>query len=419
MASKVRKEAASALGFKNMAELARVADVYDGDICKIYKGIIRLSDKNAHKLVKAVMQRRGWTYLEAASQLVEVLNYLRNHYAYSQNKSVKQIEDTDVRRWHQDYLKELSKAIIDFDDPLNIVTLSSSTEEILDCLLKFLRSWETKHDFGLFDKVEQKFQQNKSLIVIPGIRRGMEEGFYSQIKDIYTEIRHIAHLCREFELVRNMSDWLIERSKHYQDIQTEVKAKVTLAWTHTSDRSQSSLFTAQQLVKDMWNVVNSTNFLNNVCCEDMDVIAILCELRLRLAIRLEEQQLRPLEVSKFNQLKSESEEVLKRSVSFQSLSSRLKTRYELPLDYQEGVYLYRLGQYEEAREKFEYIAKKAELIGWIRVEQAAYSWLATLWVRTGQREEVVKMLEKINVIYLPKRQQIREQILALISDNQC
>lgn len=416
-----RATALASLNFKNLLELSQVADVNNGELSAISQGKRDPSDGFADKLILAIKERnytQGWSYRVSAHYFQEAFNYLRNHYATQRMHPFLPIEDEDVERWCYVNLKRLNEAQSEFDDPLSIVSLTSSTtQDLLTTLLKFLHNWEMKHDFGYLGKVKRRFEANKILFIYPVIKRGMrEEGHYEAINAVYTNIRHIAHLCGEFDLVRSMSDWLIEKAKAQSDHQTVIKSQVTLAWLLTSQDTRESLFEAQKLVKEIGKRVDSTQFLESVSLENMDVIAIFAELRLRLAIRLDKHQSRPLEIGKFDELMEQSIELLRKPKSFKELEPKLQARYSLPIDYQHGVYLYGLKNYKEAIYTFTTITILSNLIGWTRVEQAAYSWLATLFEETEEYGKCLESLSKINAPYLQKRLNLCERIRTRITD---
>jgi hypothetical protein len=420
--NKWRTQALAPIGFTKMSELAKAAGVNDGILAGIAKGTRKPSDTVAAQLINAIYERNsqdGWTYGEAAIAFQTSFNLLRTHFSSKSQHSISPIYDKDVHKWCSHYLDQLDKLQKGCDEILHIAMLpSSSTECLLTALLKFLQSWEMKHDFDYFGKVKQKFEDHKPLIIRSAVRRGIDEGHYDLLRSIYTEIRHIAHLCGEFNLVQEMSDWLIEQATFRGDIQTEIKVKVTQVWMMTSFNTKGSLYEAQKLIRNINQVVRTSSFLSDVSPSDMDVVAILAELRLRLAIRLDKQCMRPLDQNKFKQILEESKRQLEQPNSFQSLSPRLRTRYLIPLDYQQGVYAYHLNDYQLAQLKFESIVNEANYIGWTRVEQAGYSWLATLFAGLGEREQCAKALDKVNVLYLRKRQLICQDIRArLMADD--
>lgn len=399
-----RATVADTLGFSSFSELTEKSGIPPGNMSRICRGIDGLSDRNAHKLIEAIFNRnyqKGWDYLESAIQLAESLNFLRSHSGHFEERDVRLIEDEDVKRWYCYYLETLKSTQTNLDKQLEIIRISSDTKTNLENTLALLKSWNMKHDFYYLDHVKDKFKQSKS-IIIPSIKRGMAENFYENIKAIFTEIRHIAHLCEEFEFVTEMSEWLIKTFSSTEDIYTQIKAKTTLAWTFTSNGQRQNLCRAQVLTQELWRVITDDDFIESMPCEDIDVIAILCELRLRLPIRLYEKEMRSLTDDKFNNLFQDSRRIIKKIKKLESLELRLKLRFEIPLLYQKGIYLYRKERYEDSRKEFKRVACCANLIGWGRVEQAAYSWLATASEKIGEKDLCLTYLGKIDGKHLPK-----------------
>lgn len=167
----------------------------------------------------------------------------------------------------------------------------------------------------------------------------------------------------------------------------------------------------------MWNLIKTDNqYIQNLPPDEIDTLAILCELRLRIAIRLYEKQIQSLTVQEFDFLMKESEEMFHQPISLGTLNPRLNMRYQIPLEYQSGIFMHHMANYTGSQKVFESISKSANLIGWIRVEEAAYSWLATLFYKMGDHEMCSKNLSKINAIYLPKRTIIKEKLYSSIID---
>lgn len=421
----MRNKAIAYLGFKDMATLARTAGVNDGDLSGIATGNRKPSSRVAHKVIAAAQQhnyQRGWTYAESAYRFQWAFNSLRHFYAQQRgNDPAIEISDAEVYKWCEAHIRDTFAQQEDFSETLIVMAANPSIEESLRHLLRFLKDGRMKYDFDRLGRIKQQFKNNLPLYIEPTLYRALKkEAHYEQIKAVYTEIRHIAHLCNAPKLLQETSYWLHERAKQYRDVQTEVKAKVALAWVLTSQNTQTSLNKAQKLVQEASYIIQDNEFLKSMTVENMDVIAIFAELRLRLAIRLSNmceqgrQRCRPLSTERFEKLLKESRVLLNAPDSFLSLSPRMQSRFKIPLDYQHGVYLHGLKDYRGAQSKFESIVNSANLIGWVRVEQAAYSWLAESFEKMGNYEQCHAMLEKINVPHLIKRQLRRAHIRASI-----
>lgn len=417
-----RATALAEIGFTSMAELARAADVYDADLSGIAKGTRKPCDRVADRIICAIQERnydKGWTYMQAALHFREAFDYLRGNFANQDNRPAILLSKVDVDRWCANHIDRLARLQADLDEPLSVIAVGTSLEASLDNLLSFAQSWEMKHDFDLLAKVKRKFNTHLCLVTRPTILQGMKaERYYDRIKSLYTEIRHIAHLCGALDLVNEMSDWLRVRAEDNGDIQTEVQVKVTQAWMLTSRNTQESLFKAQALVQDVQQAIQTHRCLETLPVEHADIVAILAELRLRLAIRLAKQRRSPLDIEEFEALLSASKQLLFDSESFRDSTPRLKSRYLIPLYFQNGIYLHHIQDYEGAQIEFERIINKANCIGWTRVEQAAYTWLATQLEMLGDRDRCTKVLDKVNVLCLEKRQLLSQRMRARIASEE-
>jgi plasmid maintenance system antidote protein VapI len=410
----IQKKAVNELGFQSLSELAAKSDISESNISRIFGERIKLTDDKAYKLIEAVKQQnytKGWDALQSASLLAEVLNYVRNHLACIDGREAQpEINDEDVKRWHDNYVEKLQRRQRDFDDNFDMIKTTPNVDENLRAILEFSKSWIMKHDFSYLSRVEPIFRRNQPFI-ISNMRQGMEQGLFGDIKNVFTEIRHIAHLCDAFDFVTQVSEWLLEHSFAYGDMCTYVKAKGTLAWTLTSSREEQNLYEAQNMTKHAWELLKNPEILNQIDSKNADVVATICELRLRIPVRLHMNGNQSLIREDFEFFKSESQRMMNRYQALHALDCRLEQRYQIPLQYQNGIYLYLQRKYEEARKEFENIAYCSNLIGWVRVEKGAYSWLATLTEEIGDIEACRKCLAKIDEKARPKRQAIRDKIM--------
>lgn len=408
----IHDEAAQALGFKSLRSLADAADVNNGTFSGIYRGKRSLNDSDADKLIEAIRYQNGWSYLETANRLVEVLNFLQNHLAHFCGTRVRELTDNDAKKWTCDYRERMKQSQSHLPEPLNFENNHLPVKEQLQRVLDYLKEWEMKHDYGYLDKVQRAFHKKYSDAILPTIKQGMnDKDCYELVTQIYNHVRYIAHLCHEFDFVVEMSTWFIKQTKHNGDDHVRVNALATYAWELSSQNTPSTLEKAQTHVREAWTIANSSAFLEQITPEGMDVLALLTELRLRLTIRLFKDRYSSLRSIDFDNMLTESRKLLKKPESWQELSSRLKMRYELALDYQHAVYLYHLGEYNQSLLIFKAIRERTNLMGWIRVEQAALSWIASILKAIENREELAKVLQRINVPYLSHRQAIREDIL--------
>lgn len=408
-----RKQASETLGFKSMNELAEKSGVPSGTLSWVCRGERGLTSENAYKLIAAIRNRKyqkGWDYTKSAVMLAEVITFMRLRHAHECNGNAQEITPSEIEEWVQYYLRNHIYPKIDYSDTLNNAELQYETDGILLSFLESFKSWNTRYDFSLLEKVQQMFHSNSSFLIDVVGDAMRKDDFYELVRDIYTEIRYISHLCGKCDFVKDLSIWLIQQSSLKKDLQTKVKAQITLSWILSNQREESSLKDAKRYLEASWSTIHESNILAVLALNDMDVVALLAELHLRFPIRLYETGLINIHDINFIQLMKESKCLLKMASQFCSSSKRLQTRYEIALFYQHGIYLYHLRDYESAIFQFEEILDDVDLIGWVRLEQAIYTWLATLYEILGKEEKVREILPLINVSYLIKRQAILSEI---------
>ena len=407
----INKQASTALGFPSMNALASSAGMHSGTLVSVYSGKRPLSDNDADKLINAVRHQNGWSYLKSASQLAGVLNFLQHHRAHLNNTPIRELSDNDVKQWHRNYLKQLERDR-SISRTLDLESLQLPTPELLKKVLDYLNDWDMKHDFEHLDKMQESFCDKHSKLIIPAIKRGMQEDdCYDILKQIYSRIRYIAHLSEKIDFVVELSKWFLKQSQCNGDMQVRISALGTLSWELTKQNTQKSLERAKKYVEEAWEIANSSLFLEQIDTENMDILALLTEVRLRLENCRNQKSGLPIRALHFAEIVNGSRELLKKPTCWNTVSPRLKLRYQIPLDYQYGICLYRCGEYDKSRQTFEVIVKQTNVMGWVRVEQAAYSWIATIHEVQRNRPQLFEVLPKINVLYLDNRQAIREEII--------
>ena len=408
-----KKQGAEWLGFSSFTQLANVAGISSGTLSHIYKGQRGVSEENSRKLITAIQDQQckeGWNHKRAAAELAAVINFSRHQYSAETKTTVKTISESEIQVWFQYYCTWTLSKQGDPSERLKIALLSDNTEDTLTEILRRMRSWKMKHDFDLSDRVQQSFRDNRAILVAT-VRSAMaENGLYELVRDTYREYLYTAHLCGECEFIKDVSEWLVEQAALEGDICTQVKAKVTLAWLLSNERTQETLQRAQEYLEEVWSIVNRTEFLRHLPSDDMDVVAMLAEIHLRIPIRLSEAGLASLREVDFNNMVKDSNALLDRTRQFPIVHPRLQKRYRIPIRYQHGIYFYRIGNYKEALSSFKSIIDPVEMLGWIRLEQAIYTWMATIHKALSDDESFRDVMSKIDNEYFVKRQKIKQEL---------
>lgn len=411
-----KKKGAAELGFSSFTELSKKSGVGSGTLSQIYRGLRPVSLENSKQLISAVQDRnfqKGWSYRKSAAEFAEIMNFTRYRYAHEQGieaAKVRAITDSEVNSWFQYYSQRIISKRVDPSERFKIARLVDNTEGTLIELLRAMRSWKMKHDFDLSDWVQQSFNENR-FILVPTVYSAMQnESCYDLVRDIYTECLYTAHLCGAQEFVKNVSEWLAEQAALRGDVITNAKAKLTLAWILSNKKTRRDLECAQQYLGEVWFTATETDFLKHVPESDIDIVAMLAEAYLRMPIRLYEVGLAPLHEINFENRTKKSNWLLDNARLFPSLSRRLQQRYRIPIRYQRGIYFYRIGRYDQSLVSFRSLLEPVETIGWIRLEQAVYTWMGTLYKTLNDEHKLNEVMSKINVEYLTKRQKIKEEL---------
>lgn len=425
---KIIKDALKELGFESEAELARESKVDQANLNRILTGQVSLTDSRANQLCMAIFEKsfsQGLTYSECALNLANSINYSRNHIAKLENKKeYSLLENEDVYRWVNKYLQEKAKY-------LNLEKNSAKHHGIdniksLDFseVMRYVEFWGLRYDFDYPNMLQKKFESNKEAI-FKFFRQGMKQNNYQEVKQVFEHIRNIAYLCDAKNLVIEASNWLMESSINHSDMSTFVMAKSALAWTYAScDEEQDNhqkekyLNQAKYITNEVWKSINNYSFFTKI---DYDVVAMFCELKLRVPLRI--HMLRTpsnsyQELREFEQAWDQSNDMLSKLIKDSKLEPRLKKRFEIPLQYQRGIYHYLRREDEKAIESFQNITQEANLIGWIRVEQAAYSWLGTLHEQKDENKCVEFWCKVNNKNTNEKRKKRRDLVLARLRPDQ-
>ena len=415
---KVIQDIVEDLGFKNEAELARASGIDQGNLNRILTGEVSLTDLRASQICWAIFDKnchQGFTYSDCAMHLADIINYSRSHIANLEGKNPRaRITDNDVNRWINDYKEKRKKRRSIEQRSLNSNSKDHVKSREYTEVMEYTKLWKFKHDFDLPNIVQQRFKTNLP-IFSNFLYQGMNENNYQEVKEVFKNIRHIAHLCGAKDLVLDVSLWLGEQSTNCGDMSTCILAESSLAWSYASRTKEKELTLARDIMEEAWESLEDIKFFMQT---DADVIAILSELKLRIPIRLYLLKKQHLSEGKFGELWHQSSHMLDKLLQDRALEPRLKERFKIALQYQHGIYCYLTQQYEKAIEKFTYIAKRTNLIGWTRVEQGAYSWLVTLTEKIGNRDACLEYLEKIDEERAnQKRLDIRDSMYARLGKN--
>jgi hypothetical protein len=417
-------EAIKHLGFKNEAEFAQKCNLNQGALNKILKGQTRLTDKSADILCTAIYEKnwdQGWSYSKCGSELKEAINYIWWNLEYIEKKEKpKRIEENDVLRWIERHNAILKKKLntqtqsIDFvpNNP-NFIIKQSELKENHKKIISVIKDWGMKYDFDLPHITQCTFKTNLPAID-NFIQQIIEQELYEPVREVFTEIKYIAHLCGAKDLVIKVSEWLIQHSQNRQDMPTEIMAKSMLAWSYTSYIEETYLNRAKDITDKAWNLLSDYNILSKI---DPDVVAIFCELKLRIPIRLYLHQNQRLPVNQFEILKNQSDAMMSKLLDCCSLEKRLIDRFQIALKYQHGIYYFLIQEDKKAIKEFEDIANNADYIGWKRVAAGAYSWLGTLYEKKKDIEKCIKYWKKIDDNANCKRLDLRNSTYERIGTN--
>lgn len=367
-------------GFKNPADLARQAKMNPSNLSRILRGEINLSHKAARQLTEAIYQRNkyanAWSYWQVIVSLYEGINYSRSHYAHHNKSDLPEwLDIANAERLHSEFFH-----ILPSQEAYQVINLNfrdrglTLSEELVE-ILSFVKEWSMKHDFDYTDKLEHMFKSNFCTID-QCLGEALKQDLFDEVLAIFTEIRHVAHLCGAFPLVEKLARWLITQSNFRKEPLASLKAKVSLAWTLTSRREEGALLEANQIVQEIFE--SSHMCFSHVDASDLDVIAILAELNLRIPIRMFQTGLASLDQEEFSMFFSQSKNLLEEELVRNPVDLRFIYRYRIPLQYQTGVFWFQKGRLDQSEMIFQEVANQSNLIGWQRVEQGAYLWLASI-----------------------------------------
>ncbi|NER28183.1 MAG: hypothetical protein F6J89_11255 [Symploca sp. SIO1C4] len=412
------KNAVKELGFENEAEFARKSGIDQGNLNRILTGQIKLTDQRANQLCWAIFEKncnQGFNYSDCACYLAASINYSWNHIACLEDKKPRvNLTELDVNKWVKEYrikklkMREIEQRASNFNEEDHVRSADFSA------IMEYIEVWKLKHDFDLPNIIQQRFKMNLD-VFSDFIDQGIKQINYEEVKQVFKNIRHIAHLSGDNEFVIKVSCWLREYSRQSSDINTYLMAESTLAWSHTSYKDRQAVNQAKYLTERAWNLLSDLNVCMTI---DADVIAILSELKLRIPIRLHMLHAQHFSDEEFELIQHQSQKMVDRLIQDRTLEPRLRERFKIALQYQHGIYYFWTQKYEKAIQKFTDITEQTNLIGWKRVEQGAYSWLGTLSEQTGNIDACLKYLSKIdNENANQKRLDLRDLMYARLGMN--
>jgi DNA-binding Xre family transcriptional regulator len=372
--TKVRKEIMRSLGFRTQTELSEQSSVDKATISRLFQGKTkRIEDNTACKLIEAIYKqniKEGYSVTECANLLYSVLEYAWNHCAHFTQTSVpfnQVVPESNVVKWFELAQSKLFPIVVASECCLYKFVRTESGQENLRQIIQFADSWSIKHDFCYQDKIEIEIRYHSDFIR-QVTRQAMQENLYDLLKQMFSRMQYALHLCGEFELVIDVSRWLLEKSIKHHDSAMYLRAKVMLAWTLTSSRDKSNYREAEGLIQESCRLVEQSDDLGSLCLDDMDILAVLGELIIRLPLRIQKDGGRCIDSEQFDNLYNQAEQILSKIDSLHNCPRNLEIRYKIPLEYQKGIYHFLREDYMNALLHFQCVAEDANLIGWQRVK---------------------------------------------------
>jgi hypothetical protein len=419
----IQRQAMDALGFFTPRELANKSGLHPATVSRILTGKTkRIGDETACRLIETIYKQNveeGYTAKDCIQLLVEVLEFSWCHCAhiYREVEPFQQtITEGDILRWNILIRQRLFRHTLPPGHCLHQFVASGDAQRNLEQLARFADSWSVKHDFNFQDKIEIEIGHHLSVIEAV-IRQGIEQNLYLPLKEVFCKMQYALHLCGQFKLVLDVSQWLLDKSVEHEDLPMNLRAKVMLAWTLTSSKNEGNYDRAAKLIQNSCESINQIGNLQSLKLDDMDVIAILSELILRLPLRIQMNGGRKLSTKQFTKISSQARTLLGEIEHLHVCPENLKIRYQIPLEYQTGIYFFLKNDYDNALSHFRSVSRQADLIGWQRISIASYSWLASINIKLNNPEECKQYLEQMGQYPRQKRRELKARIREELESN--
>lgn len=412
----VQRQAMDALGFFTPRELANKSGLHPATVSRILTGKTkRIGDETACRLIETIYKQNveeGYTAKDCIKLLIEVLEFSWCHCAhiYREVEPFQQtITESDILRWNVLVRQRLFRHTLPPGHCLHQFVASENVQRNLEQLVRFADSWSVKHDFNFQDKIEIEIGHHLSVIETI-IRQGIEQNLYSSLKEVFSRMQYALHLCGQFKLVLDVSQWLLDKAIEHEDFPMNLRAKVMLAWTLTSSKNEENYRRAEKLIQSSCESITQVGNLQSLKLDDMDIIAILSELIIRLPLRIQMNGGRKLSTKQFAKLSKQARKLLGEIENTHVCPENLRIRYQIPLDYQTGIYFFLKKDYDNALTYFRSVSREANLIGWQRISIASYSWLASINIKLKNTEAGKQYLEQMGQYPRQKRRELKARI---------
>ena len=390
------------LNIKSQKELADLCGIAPANICRILNGETLPGNKLGPKLCKGIRTKaEGLSYSETVDRVTNGLNCLWRKLAEIEGKKIyKVISEETVDLWKSMYKEELLYSTNWFSNDLGIGEFidCNGTSIGLEPWLRLFENYGIKFDFNRLS-IDKRIIEPRLPAYASALESGVQNNEYDLVKRNFAVSRYILCIFSYHQLVEDISKWLIGQSVEHCDWNTFFMASSSLTWFHTLSRRHSnnylsSLRQARALQNLAWNRLNDVDSLKDI---DIDVIAILSELNLRVPLRLYRVSEDEFSLADFDKLFTESEGMLLQGFEFnQSLDRRMKERFLMALHYQKALYYYLLGRYSYSERLFQGILQKAGLMGWDRLIAATNSWLAKIACCQGDNRSCLSILDEMS-----------------------
>lgn len=295
----------------------------------------------------------------------------------------------------------IEKQVVAYQNELLYTDENSSNplKETLSIYQSHLKSWEPHYDFELWHQTENSFEQ-----IWPNLNKALnlaiEYGLYDLVKSFFFDIRHLLQTTGHIKGRIYLATWVRNQAEKRQDTVAMNLAISSLVWSHTSTGKHQDLEKAVSLWKSLkpfreklgspydYNEYRQTLLKEIGPALYIELLMDVYEGGVRLAVRRGKFK----KASKYTIQGRDEISVLAHGGH---MPKRLKERFDLAFVYHEGVASYLKGEHNKARQLFDDIVCRGELISWTRAVRGAKSWLATLAMERKDYDVCETVLKEI------------------------
>ena len=320
-----------------------------------------------------------------------------------------------IERWHSKYLTNTVK----YSTPLKKISTLPKRFDTYQQQKEYIQEelvykWSMPFIFELYNRIETEVKTNLG-IILDFFDKATQNNHYEDVEHFFWALSYALYLCGEAEQIKSLSEWLVTDARNHISPSSYYFAQACIIWIKSASPLAIDVRRSHDQISELWHELSQSDLLNKL---DPRVIAMICELVLRIQNRLYIQKNETYSHRSFKELYEQSHQVLTSILGNQkseSISDDMVERFKIPLDYQLALNLCIRGCREDsdkflnmALDIYDNLFTRATNLGWQRLSHALLTWKAAIVAKN--QPEVSRSMLLNETALITRRDHIRAKI---------